>query len=212
MTPTPVGAIGTVLVAFGIGWCYFDAQDRALSESLVGEAIAPVIGHARCNATLVKLGPERGRRPGDIAVLAGRGPHAPVAVRRAAEFVSAAEDASLTLLNVQSPETDPEEGRSPTERGDAVIEESAERAGSQYMSYETEISVVEDTEETIIDAAEEYDTICVGATRSDAITQAVFGSLPETVGGEVDETVVMARGPEETPMAIRDALLRRLEV
>ena len=84
--------------------------------------------------------------------------------------------------------------------------------GIQYMSYETEIRVAEDIEQTILDAAEDYDTICVGATRSGAISQAVFGSLPETVGEEVDKTVVMARGPEESAMSIREALLRRLEV
>ncbi|MFC6770085.1 amino acid permease [Halorubrum pallidum] len=350
VTPTPVGAIGTVLVAFGIGWYYLYARDRALSESLVGEAIAPepttmangegryrvvvpvanpeteqdllrmaaasahahedeqaeviavnvievprqtslsqdltfeearverqqelldsardiaadldiglrtraivgrnagsvildvieeenadhvllgwqgtrsrrehvlgstidpVIGRAQCDATLVKLGPEGGRGEGDIMVLAGKGPHAPVAARRAAEFVSAASDASLTLLNVQPPETDVDEDSSPTERGEAVIEELAERAGIKYMSYDTEIRVAEDTEQTIIDAAQDYDTICAGATRSGAISQAVFGSLPETIGTEVDRTVVMARGPEESAMSIREALLRRLEV
>ena len=349
-TPTPVGAIGTVLVVFGIGWYYLYARDRALSESLVGEAIAPkptamangeghyrvvvpianpeteqdllrmaaasahahedetaeviavnvievprqtslsqdlefeeervqrqqelldsardiaadldiglqtraivgrnagtvildvieeenadhvllgwqgtrsrrehvlgstidpVIGRAPCDATLVKLGSTGERGEGDIMVLAGEGPHAPVAARRAAEFLTAADGASLTLLNVQSPEPDTDEQRSPTERGDAVIEELAERAGIQYMTYETEIRVAEDIEQTILDAAEDYDTICVGATRSGAISQAVFGSLPETVGEEVDTTVVMARGPEESVMSIREALLRRLEV
>lgn len=80
------------------------------------------------------------------------------------------------------------------------------------MTYDTEIRVAEDTEQAIIDAAEGYDTICVGATRSGAISQAVFGSLPETVGVEVDRTVVIARGPEESAMSDREALLRRLEV
>jgi len=141
------------------------------------------------------------------------GSYASVAARRAAEFVSAADDeASLTLLNIQSPEADTDEENTPTERGEAVIEELAERAGIQYMSYNTEVRVAEDTKQAITDAAEEYDTICVGATRSGAISQAVFGSFPETVGEKVDRTVVMARGPEESAMSVREALLRRLEV
>ncbi|WP_424005542.1 amino acid permease (plasmid) [Haloarcula salina] len=350
VTPTPVGAIGTVLVAFGIGWYYLYARDRALSESLVGEAIAPeptvvangddryrvvvpvanpeteqdllrmaaasahahedenaeviavnvievprqtslsqdlefeeerverqqelldsardiaadldiglqtraivgrnagsaildvieeenadhvllgwqgtrsrrehvlgstidpVVGRAPCDATLVKLGPEGGHGEDEIMVLAGRGPHAPIAAQRASEFVAAADDASLTLLNAQSPETDPDEENSPTERGEAVIEELAERAGIQHMSYKTEIRVAEDTKQAILDAAAEYDMICVGATRTSTISQAVFGSLPETIGEEVDKTVVMARGPAESAMSVREALLRRLEV
>ncbi|WP_280584991.1 amino acid permease [Halorubrum sp. Boch-26] len=192
-----------------LGW----QGTRSRREHVLGSTIDPVIGRAPCDATLVKLGPEDGRGEGDIMVLAGRGPHAPVAARRAAEFVSATDDeSSLTLLNVQPPETDSDEDSSPTERGEAVIEELAERAGIKYMTYNTEIRVAEDTERAIIDAAEEYDTICVGATRSGTISQAVFGSLPETVGAEVDRTVVMARGPEESAMSIREALLRRLEV
>lgn len=161
----------------------------------------------------VDVGPEHGRGEGDVMVLAGEGLHAPVAARRAAEFVSAADDeASLTLLNVQHPETDSDEDRSPTERGEAVIEELAERAGIQYMSYDTEIRVTEDIEQAIIESAEAYDTICVVATRSGTISQAVFGSLPERVGADVDRTFVMARGPEESAMSIREAVLRRLEV
>ena len=191
-----------------LGW----QGTRSRREHVLGSTIDPVIGRAPCDATLVKLGSEGERGEGDIMVLAGRGPHAPIAARRASEFVAAADDASLTLLNVQSPETDTDDEGSPTERGEAVIEELAERAGIQYMSYETEIRVAEDTEQTILEAAAEYDTVCVGATRSGAISQAVFGSLPETIGEEVDKTVVMARGPEESAMSVREALLRRLEV
>jgi len=191
-----------------LGW----RGTRSRREHVLGSTIDPVVSRAPCDATLVKLGSAGRRGEGDVMVLAGEGPHAPVAARRAAELVSAADDASLTLLNVQSPETDTDKDGSPSSRGEAVIEDVAERAGIQYMSYDTDVRVAEDTERTIIDAAEAYDTVCVGATRSGAISQAVFGSLPETVGEEVDRTVVMARGPSESAMSVREALLRRLEV
>ncbi|MFB6234799.1 MAG: amino acid permease [Halopenitus sp.] len=195
-----------------LGW----QGTRSRREHVLGSTIDPVIGRAPCDATLVKLGPEDGRGEGDVMVLAGEGPHAPVAARRAAEFVDAADEASLTLFNAQTP--DGEDGESgdaaadvsPTERGEAIIDDLAERAGIESVSYETEVVVAEDTEQAILDAATAYDTICVGATRSGAISQAVFGSLPEKVGAEVDRTVVMARGPEESPMSIREAIRRRL--
>ncbi|MDQ2055551.1 amino acid permease [Halobellus sp. H-GB7] len=191
-----------------LGW----QGTRSRREHVLGSTIDPVIGRAPCDATLVKLGSEGGRGEGDIIALAGEGPHAPVAARRAAEFVSAADDASLTLLNVQSPENDSDEDLSPTERGEAVIAELAERAGIEYMSYDTKVEVAEDTEQAIIEVAQEYDTVCVGATRSGTVSQAVFGSLPEKIGAELSQTVVMARGEEESPMSIREALMRRLEV
>jgi len=190
-----------------LGW----QGTRSRREHVLGSTIDPVIGRAPCDATLVKLGPEGGRGEGDIMVLAGEGPHAPVAARRGAEFVATADDEStLTLFNVQNPEEDAE--LTPEERGEAVIDELADRAGIEYMAYERRIEVAENIEQAILDAASEYDTICVGATRSGAVSQAVFGSLPETVGEQTDRTVVMARGPQESAMSITEAIVRRLEV
>lgn len=83
--------------------------------------------------------------------------------------------------------------------------------GIKYMEYDSEV-VAEDTEQAIIEAAQEYDTVCVGATRAGAISQAVFGSLPEKIGAELAQTAVMACGEEESLMSIREALMRRLEV
>jgi len=191
-----------------LGW----KGSRSTREHVLGSTIDPVVGRASCDATLVKLGPEETPGEGDIMVLAGEGPHAPVAARRAAEFVTTAgEDATLTLLNVQQPE-DGDEDQSPQERGEALIDDLAERAGIEYMQYDQRVVVAEDVESAILEAADDYDTICVGATRSGPVTQAVFGSVPEAVGEAVDRTVVMARGPEESTMSIREAIAHRLSV
>ena len=190
-----------------LGW----KGTRSRREHVLGSTIDPVISRAPCDATLVKLGPEDGRGEGDIMVLAGAGPHAPVAARRATEFATAAGgDTSLTLLNIQEPGDD-EDGLSPQERGQAVIEDLADRAGIEERQYNSRVEVAEDIEGTILDAASKYDTVCVGATRSGAVSQAVFGSLPETIGEQTDRTVVMARGPEESAMSVREAIVRRLE-
>jgi amino acid transporter/nucleotide-binding universal stress UspA family protein len=192
-----------------LGW----QGSRSRREHVLGATIDPVVGRAPCDATLVKLGRSGKRAEGDIMVLAGQGPHAPVAARRAAEFLTTADaDSTLTLYNVQQPAASDEPAESPAEAGQALIEDLAERAGIEYVNYETRVDVAADTEAAILEAVEEYDTVCVGATRSGTVSQAVFGSLPETVGEQSDRTVVMARGPEDSPMSIREAILRRLEV
>jgi len=189
-----------------LGW----AGSRSTREHVLGSTIDPVVGRASCDTTLVKLGPAGTPGEGDVMVLAGEGPHSPVAARRAAEFVATAgDDATLTLLNVQQPAEEGDE-ESAQERGEALIDDLAERAGIEFMQYDREVVVAEDIESTILDVATDYDTICVGATRSGPVTQAVFGSVPETVGEQVDRTVVMARGPEESTMSIREAIARRL--
>lgn len=189
-----------------LGW----EGSRSPRDHVLGSTIDPVVGRAPCDATLVKLGPPNGRGRGDIMVLAGEGPHAPVAARRAAELASAEDSVSLTLVNVQPPAND--EGDDPVSDGHTIIEEVADQAGIEYLAFDQEVIVSEDTEGAILEAATAYDTICVGATRSGSVSQAVFGTVPERIGEAVDRTVVMARGPEQSPMSIREALRRRLEV
>lgn len=162
--------------------------------------------------TLVKLGPEGGRGERDVFVLAGEGPHEPVAPRRAAEFVEAAStDTRLTPLNVQLPGADDEEC-APEERGGAVVYEFVDRAGIESTSYDRRVEVADDVEPAIVAVASEYDTIRIGATRSGSVSQAVFGSLPESVGERSDRTVVVVRGPGESPMSIREAIVQRFEL
>lgn len=99
----------------------------------------------------------------------------------------------------------------PSDRSTDVIETLVERAEIEETPFESRIEGAEDIEEAVLAVAREYDTICVGATRSGPVSQAVFGSLPETVGEKTDRTVVMARGAEESPMSIRQAVVRRLD-
>jgi nucleotide-binding universal stress UspA family protein len=108
-------------------------------EHVLGSTIDPVVSRAPCDATLVEVGPDGWRESGEVMVLVGEGPHAPVATRRAAEFVSAAGgELSLTLFNVQAPaDGDGEPADSPERRGEELIEDVAARAGVEYNELRT---------------------------------------------------------------------------
>ncbi|WP_136688370.1 amino acid permease [Halorhabdus amylolytica] len=189
-----------------LGW----TGKRSRRDHVLGSTIDPVVSRATCDVTLVKRGAAADSDE-EVMVLAGEGPHAPVAAQRAAEYVDATDGASLTLLNVQPPAEGDEAAASPVEEGEALIENLIERADLTETTYETRVVVEEDAEDAIIEAAAEYDTVCAGATRESAISQALFGSLPERLGTELDRTVVVARGSERSPMSIRDAIIKRLE-
>jgi APA family basic amino acid/polyamine antiporter len=94
----------------------------------------------------------------------------------------------------------------------ASVEQREAVAAAIFETVYEELDDITAVEETILAAVDEYDTICVGAIRTGPVSQAVFGSLPETVGEETDRTVLMARGPEESAMSVREAIARRLEV
>ncbi|WP_181685444.1 amino acid permease [Halorhabdus salina] len=183
-----------------VGW----AGPRGRREHVLGSTVDPIVSRASCDVTLVKRGERAG---GDVLVLAGEGPYAPVAARRGTEY-AAATDGTVTVCNVQPP-GDGEESTA-TERGEELVEAVIEQAGIDDPD-ETRVVVDEDVKETLLSIAGEYETICVGATRSSALAQAMFGSLPERVAAETDRTVAVARGPEESPLSIGEAIARRLE-
>jgi amino acid transporter/nucleotide-binding universal stress UspA family protein len=187
-----------------MGW----KGSRSAREHILGSNIDPVVENAPCEVTLVKLGAtERPDTVEDVVALAGEGPHAPVAARRAAEFVSTTRgETSLTLLNVQRPDEEVD----PRERGEEIIADVAERAGIEYVDYEPSVVVSEDVEATLLESVAAFDTVCVGATRSGSVSQALFGSIPETIGEEVDATVAMVRGPKETTRSVREGVIDRL--
>lgn len=206
-----------------LGW----TGSRSTREHILGSNIDPIVERAPCETTLLKLSTaadastagsvrdlysiEGDDEDVEVVVLAGEGPHAPVAARRAGEFVAASDgQLSLRLLNVQTDSDDSETDS--RERGEAVIENLAERAGIEYMNYETTVLTADESavRETILDAVSECDIVSVGATRTGAVSQALFGSIPEAIGEHVEGTVVMARGSEEAPRSIRDALVERL--
>jgi amino acid transporter/nucleotide-binding universal stress UspA family protein len=186
---------------------------RSRREHVLGSTIDPIASRADCDVTLVKMGPRETRGRGDMVVLVGEGPHAPYAARRAAEFARIApSETSLTLLNVQIPGDDEGEAEEDLEaRGHEIIEGVADHLTLEGIDYEARVVVGDDVKDTLLRAVDDYDTVCIGATRSGTVSQALFGSIPETIGERTDGTVAIARGPEESPRSIREALVERLQ-
>jgi nucleotide-binding universal stress UspA family protein len=98
----------------------------------------------------------------------------------------------------------------PQERGQAVIERVTANVAFNDISYDTEIVVNDDIEDAALATVGDYETVCVGATREGAVSQALFGSLPEMLSEQAPGTVVMAQSDTESPRSIREALIDRL--
>ena len=212
-----------------LGWRGY----RPRREHVLGSTIDPILRDAPCAVTLVKL--EVGRPVGRTVALAGRGPHAPIAAQRAAEFATI-DDTVPTLLNVQLPvegpdgdlEDDPAsedtlaegdtpeeretptDGDTPEERGQQTIEEVAEAAGLATDAYDSRVLVDDDVSTAILDAVDEYDTVCVGVSEKSAVSRILFGSIAKRVSQESDANVAMVRGAYETHRTIREAIAERL--
>jgi basic amino acid/polyamine antiporter, APA family len=193
-----------------LGW----AGERRRRDVLFGSTIDPLLERAPCDVTLIKNPTDS---PGNIATLAGSGPHASTSAKRAGEFHRAFADSTLTLLNVQptpeetgGEETD-ETSVSPEEVGRETIAATADDAKLEEVEYESRIIVADDVGDALVAATNEYDTVVLGATGTSTVAQALYGSIPQRIVEQSDGTIMMARGEQQTPRTFRQALIQRLE-
>jgi len=188
-----------------LGW----SGERNRRDIIFGSTIDPLLEKAPCEVTLIK---DPSERPDSIVTLAGGGPHAVASAKRAGELNRAFADTSLSLLNVQATadgESD-DDTVDPETAGAELIESLAADAGLDAEEYEQRVIVTDSVRETLIDTVTEYDTICVGATGTSTVAQALYGSIPQQIVKESDGTVLMARSENRAPRTFRQALVQRL--
>jgi len=184
-----------------LGW----AGERNRRDIIFGSTIDPLLERAPCEVTLVKDPTEE---PDDIVTLAGRGPHATAAATRASELSRAFPDTSLSLLNVQP--TADDEDADPTAAGDELIASVATAVGLDEDEYEARVLVSDAVRATLLETVAAYDTVCVGATGSSTVAQTLYGSIPQQIVEESEETVLMARSENRSPRSIKQAIVQRL--
>ncbi len=183
-----------------VGW----SGKRSRARHVLGSAIDPIVRGSGCEVTLVKPGGETPRR---VVALVGEGPHSALAVRRGRAFARA-RDVDLHVANVQPP--DAEDAARPEEVGRAVVRGVADRAGIDPDEYRDVVWVGDDVTETILAELGADDLVCIGATRSTGLAQALFGSIPEEIASRAAGTVAIVREREYRPRSLVDALVERL--
>jgi amino acid transporter/nucleotide-binding universal stress UspA family protein len=169
-----------------VGWRGQPEQE----ERVFGSTLDTIVTQAPCNVSLVKI---ENDSIGTPVALAGSGPHAPVAARRAADFATVSDPGAI-LLNVQQ-RTGAEEINQ-VEQGRETIQSVAERGGLDAKEYESVMIVATDIESTIIEAVQEHDTVCVGLSERGDLSRAMFGSLAERISQEIAGNVAIVRCTE----------------
>jgi nucleotide-binding universal stress UspA family protein len=169
-----------------VGWQgLLEEEDRVF-----GSTLDTVVKQAPCDLSLVKIEDDAIGTP---IALAGSGPHAPVAARRAADFATVSDSVAI-LLNVQQL---PGIGqRNQVKRGRETIRSVAERGGLEAEEYESLVVAERDIEAAIMQAVQEYDTVCVGLSERSDLSRAMFGSLAERISKEISGNVAIVRSAE----------------
>jgi nucleotide-binding universal stress UspA family protein len=159
-------------------------------ERVFGSTLDTLVTQAPCDISLVRVEDDTIGTP---VALAGSGPHASVAARRAVDFATVA-DSVAVLLNVQQRAGDQQTSR--VRRGQETIRSVANRGGLDATEYESAAVVAADIESAIVKAVQEYDTVCVGLSEKSEISRATFGSLAERINREISGNVAIVRGAE----------------
>ncbi len=184
-----------------LGW----SGEKKPYQHILGSNIDHIVRNATCEITLVKAGKKPVK---EIIVLVGTGPNTSLAIRRGDALVRNIDGASLTLLTVQPPRENP--AADPETEGRALIASAANEVGVDPDTYPSKVIIAEDVREALLQAVEGFDTICIGATRSTAVRQALFGSIPEEIGSKSESTVVITRGREYKPRTVTEGIVERL--
>ncbi len=96
----------------------------------------------------------------------------------------------LTLCRVVRHASDAKE----VERSQEALQSAANRIAS-FNGYPTETNIVkhENVEAGIIQAAEGYDAVMVGAAGKSIYPQILFGSIPESLARDTNKTVIVVK-------------------
>ncbi len=181
-----------------LGW----KGKRNRRDAILGTTLDPVVKKASCEVTLVK---PRYDSFGDVAVFVGRGPHTVTAIQRAREFAASEPEATLTLVTVESRGSNgvPDDEQS---AGEALIAKKAEAAGVPPDAYVSRVVLTDNVGDSLPRLASEYQTVCIGATRSSGVEQALFGALPERVAERATATVAIVRAADPSLPSLREGL------
>jgi APA family basic amino acid/polyamine antiporter len=178
-----------------VGW-----QGQPADEKRVfGSTLDTVLTQAPCEVTVVKIEDDAIGTP---IALAGSGPHTSVAASRAADFATIS-DSVAVLLNVQQ-RTEDEQGKQ-VKRGRDTVRNVAEHGGLNADEYESAVVVATDIESAVMQAVQEYDTVCVGLSERRELSQALFGSLAERISREIAGNVAIVRSKESIDQTVTQA-------
>nr|WP_299237339.1 amino acid permease [Natronomonas sp.] len=159
--------------------------------------------------TDVTLANFRERPLGDVVALVGRGPNAPTAARRAAEFVRLSDGhGRLTLINVQPPD-DADDGATtpdgdPAERGEETVEGVARQAGLDPEAYDASVLVGDSVVSAVAGMVGERDLVCLGLSDRSDLLDDRSGSIAERIHDRTACNVVIATRGQEVPEKRRD--------
>ncbi|RBI58496.1 universal stress protein UspA [halophilic archaeon] len=164
-----------------IGW---RGRAHHRRDVVLGGTVDEVVRDADCDVLVEKIG-ETVSVDSILLPTAG-GPHAELATE-IARVIAHSEGAKVRVIHVVSPDADEDE------RADAEKDIAEALDTLSDVIAEGEVLDGDDVVDTIVDASANHELTIIGATRESRIERVVLGAIPEKVGANAPNTVIMAK-------------------
>ena len=167
-----------------MGW---KGQHKTQRRDIVlGSNVDTVVRDADTDVLVERIGESADCVESILLPTAG-GPHAEFAAQ-VAQAIGRPEQARIEVVNVVEPDADDRR----REEARKMVESTAETF-EDFEGVTTSVIEGDDIVRTIVDRSDEYDLTIVGATREGLLQQFVFGAIPEQIGWQAENIVIMAK-------------------
>ena len=173
-----------------LGW----KGSKKKRQFILGSNIDPIVNNSPCRVTLIK---PVSQEIGKTVAFVGTGPNSINAVKRAFELITQEPNTKLTLINVQHTDQDLNEEQL-INKGQQLIRQVITDSGIDDTRVDSEVLLSDNPEEILLDTANNFNTVCIGASRSSALERALFGTFPEHLGENFKGNVFIIRGRERS--------------
>ncbi len=173
-----------------LGW----KGSKKKRQFILGSNIDPIVKNSPCRVTLIK---PVSQEIGKTVTFVGTGPNSINAVKRAFELISQEPNTKLTLINVQHRDQDLNEEQL-IDKGQQLIRQVITDSGIDDTLVDSDVLLSDNPEKTLLDTANNFNTVCIGASRSSALERALFGTFPEHLGENFNGNVFIIRGRERS--------------
>lgn len=175
-----------------VGW----QQTSGRTDAILGTTVDALLERAPADVLVERIGLTADGVDSILVPVAGS-PHAALAARAGAA-VAAANDARMVLLAVAGDGTDAATAQDYVERTEAALLDlwdGPERPTESSLRVDAVVVEGGDIATAIVTEAREHDIVLMGATRGGSLRRRLVGSIPRTVAGRTQCTVLLAQRP-----------------
>ena len=188
-----------------MGWGGRRSRRRDIA---VGSTVDDVATEVDADVFVEKVGKGEGEADGEVdSVLLPwtGGTHADLAAETAAA-IARTTGASIDVVHV----LEPGEDRAEAEQRLADAEERLAEQNAAFedvdIEFETRIVEGDDVEEALVEEADGHEVVTIAAEKEGILQRFVFGSLPESVGDQVETTSIMCKRNVGAPSRLKRLL------